>query len=74
MDEESRRERILQRAGDFFPQREAGSKDRREPSAEVRLFQGGATALESEGIALPAGPGEHRKLGVGKKLDPAKFS
>jgi len=27
------------------------------------------TTLESEGIALPAGPGLHTKLGVGKNRD-----
>ena len=56
--------------GTGFPQREAGSKDRREPSVEVRPLQGGATALEFEGIALPAGPGEHTRLGVGTHLKP----
>ena len=61
-----RREIILQRAWNLFPQRKAGSKGRQDPLAEVRPFQGGTTALGSEGIALPAGPGRSRKLGVGK--------
>jgi hypothetical protein len=68
MDEESWRERILQRAWGLFPQRKAESKGRRETSAEVRLLQGGITALEFEGIALPDGPWARRKLGVGNAL------
>jgi len=63
MDEESWRDRILQRVWSFFPQREAGSKGQQNPSAEVRPFQGGAAALESEGIALTAGPGAAENRG-----------
>ena len=65
MDEESRRERILPGRSSVLPQRKAGSKDYRETSAEARLLQGGTTASESEGTALPAGPGPPYKTGGG---------
>jgi hypothetical protein len=65
MDEESRRERIFPGASRAFPQRKAVSKGYRETSAEPRLRQEATTALESEGIALPAGPGTSPKTGGG---------
>jgi hypothetical protein len=68
MDEESRRERILQGASDAGPQRKAGSKGCREGSAEARLVWEGTTALESEGIALPAGfKASHKNWGWAKR-------
>ena len=66
MDEESRRERIVPGPSSPFPQRKAGSEDCRETSAEARLLEGGAAALESEEIALPAGPGTSYKTGGGQ--------
>jgi hypothetical protein len=64
MDEESRRKRIPLRGSGVFPKSTAGSKGHREASAEARPLPGGTTALESEGIALPAGPTVPAKLGV----------
>jgi len=66
MDEESRGERIVPGPSSPFPQRKVGSKGCPEISAEARLLQGGTTALESEGIALPAGYGSSHKTGGGQ--------
>jgi hypothetical protein len=46
-----------------FRKGRAGSKGRRETSAEARLISAGTTALDSEGIALPAGPRAYTKIG-----------
>jgi hypothetical protein len=46
--------------------KEGGIEGCRETSAEVRLLSGGTAALESEGIALPAGPGALQKTGDGQ--------
>ena len=53
-----------------FRKGKAESKICRETSAEARPFQGRATALESEGIALFVGPRGRSKTGGG----PAAFS
>jgi len=50
-----------------FPQKKAGSKGCRKTSAEARPLQGGTTAPESEGIALPAGPRASHKTGGGQE-------
>ena len=68
MDEESRGEKILPGVSSVFPQRKAGSKGYEETSAEARPLQGGTTALESEGIAIPAGPEASPKTGDGQGL------
>ena len=61
-----RGERIVPGPSSPFPQRKAGLKGYPETSAEARLLQKGTTALESEGIALPAGPGTSYKTGGGQ--------
>lgn len=78
MDEESRREMIFLEHGVYFRKGGAGSKDSRETSAEARPLQGRATALESEGIALLAGPRGRLKTGGGRgkgdSQSPLEFS
>jgi len=67
MGEESRRERILLGAWGVLSHRKAGSKDCREIADEAPLFQERTTALDSEGTALPAGPGAHIRTGSGRE-------
>jgi len=63
MDEETRRERIVPGPSGPFPQRKAGSKGSPKTSAEARLLLRGNTALDSEGIAFPAGLGTAKITG-----------
>jgi hypothetical protein len=47
-------------------ERKMGEKPYQRHLAEARLLYGRTTALESEGITLPAGPRASPKTGVGK--------